>query len=284
MRPTRHSARKIPGFVPGIFFFAWAIAAAAPPAWQLAEELFAEGHWQAARLEARRVQAIAAPRDAARARLLAAVAALRLGEDQPAALHELESLWREEAVELELRAWAAYEFGRASRWGGGTNAAAALEFAYLHARQPPLFWRAGCTLYFHLKAHKRLRREKAALWQSLQSCRDAWPLEIWRECRPRRPAGQPLAARPARWLVKLYRSQIGPALGSRCDLEPSCSEYFLQATRAHGWLGLPIMADRFVREPAVVALKENPVTLPSGRIRYADPLAAHDLWLKGQRH
>ena len=40
------------------------------------------------------------------------------------------------------------------------------------------------------------------------------------------------------------------------------------------------MADRFVREPSVVAAKETPVTMPDGRIRYADPVSDHDYWLK----
>ena len=36
-----------------------------------------------------------------------------------------------------------------------------------------------------------------------------------------------------------------------------------------------------LREPSVVAAAEKPVTLPGGRIRYADPVSAHDAWLKG---
>ena len=55
----------------------------------------------------------------------------------------------------------------------------------------------------------------------------------------------------------------------------------MQASRAHGLLGVPIMADRFVREPSVVAAAEKPVTMPDGRIRYADPVADHDFWMKG---
>ena len=146
----------------------------------------------------------------------------------------------------------------------------------------PLFWRAGCTLYFRMKADRTLRRDRPALWQSLQSCRDAWPLEVWQECRPHKRSGPSLAALPGRWVVQFYRAQIGPAIGSRCDLQPSCSEYFLQAGRAHGLLGVPLIADRFVREPSVVAAAEQPVTLPGGRIRYADPVSDHDEWLKGR--
>ena len=80
--------------------------------------------------------------------------------------------------------------------------------------------------------------------------------------------------------MAFYSAQIGPAIGSRCDLLPSCSEYFLQASRAHGLLGVPIMADRFVREPSVVSARANPATMPDGRIRYADPVSDHDYWMK----
>ena len=216
--------------------------------------MFGEGQWAAARTESLRVQTEASGPDADRARLLAAVSALRMGPGRAEAKAELAALWQAESVDLETRCMAAYELGLAD-WadGGKTNALAALKFAYLQTRDTPLFWRAGCSLYFFLKADKTLRRQEAAMWQSLQSCRDAWPLEVWRECRPRKKAGDSLAALPGKWVVKFYRAQIGPAIGSRCDLLPSCSEYFMQASRAHGLLGVPIMADRFVREPSVVS-------------------------------
>ena len=280
MSVPRATARKIPGLVPGIFFFVLTLAAAAGSGLELAADLFAEGQWAAARPESRRVQAASSGAETDRARLLAAVSALRQGSGREAAKTDLSALWRLETADLETRCMAAYEFALADWHDRGTNAPAALEFAYLQTRDTPLFWRAGCSLYFYLKADQPLRTEKAAVWQSLQSCRDAWPLEVWRECRPRPPAGESLLAQPGQWVVKFYRAEIGPAIGSRCDLQPSCSEYFRQASQAHGLLGIPIMADRFVREPSVVAAKETPVTMPDGRIRYADPVSDHDYWLK----
>lgn len=278
------SARKIPGLVPGIFFFSLALAASAGVSLDLAEELYAEGNWAAARAEGLRAQVEA--EDEARsagARLLAAQAALRMGKDRAQAKAELEAVWRDAAAPLETRSAAAYAFGLAA-WEDRNRDAAfdSLRFAYVNARAAPLFWRSGCSLYFFLKADKPLRRQEASLWQSLQSCRDAWPLEVWRECRPRKPRGTSWAARPGRWIVRFYRAQIGPAIGARCDLEPSCSEYFRQASHAHGLLGVSIMADRFIREPTVVAAKEKPIVMPDGRIRYADPLSDHDAWMKGR--
>ncbi len=281
MSVLRTAAQKIPGLVPGIFFFALTLASAAAGAQlDLAAELFDEGQWTAARTESLRAQAAASGPEADRARLLAAVAELRVGSNRVAAKSALDSIWQASAVDLEVRCMAAYEFGLADWADGATHAVAALKFAYLQTRDTPLFWRAGCSLYFFLKADRRLRKEEVLIWRSLQSCRDAWPLEVWRECRPRKPGGGSVAAMPGKWMVKFYRAQIGPAIGSRCDLLPSCSEYFMQASRAHGLLGVPIMADRFIREPSVVSARAQPVTMPDGRIRYADPVSDHDYWMK----
>lgn len=80
-------------------------------------------------------------------------------------------------------------------------------------------------------------------------------------------------------IVRFYRRNIGPAIGQRCVLHPSCSEYFMQAGRAHGVLGLPLIADRLVREPGVASRAEHPVQV-GGHVRYADPVKDHTFWLR----
>ncbi len=35
-------------------------------------------------------------------------------------------------------------------------------------------------------------------------------------------------------LIKIYQYLISPLLGSRCRFFPSCSEYFIEALKAHG--------------------------------------------------
>jgi len=281
MSVWRTIVQRIPGLAPGIFFFLLSGLSAAAVSVELAAELFGEGNWAAARTESLRVALSSSGAAADRARLLASVSALRLGRGQEAAQAELAALWHSETVDRETRSMAAYELGL-SEWGEGaaTNTLSALTFAYLNARQPPLFWRAGCSLFFFLNADAALRMQEPALWQSLQSCRDAWPLEVWQECRPRKKSGTSLASLPGKWVVQFYRAQISPAIGARCDLLPSCSEYFKQASRAHGLLGISIMADRFVREPSVVAAAEKPVVMPDGQIRFEDPLSDHDSWLR----
>ncbi len=281
MSIPRPVARRIPGLAPGILFLAVALSVAGEPALQLAAELYAEGEWAAARTESLRVPA-GAP-DAARARLLAAASALRLEPGQAEARAELAALWRGEAADRETRCLAAYESGRAE-WTSraASDALAGLKFAYLNTREPTLFWRAGCSLHLLLQADKKIRREEAALGRSLLSCRDAWPAEVWRECRFPKTPGPARTSLPGHWVVGFYRAQVGPAIGSRCDLLPSCSEYFLQASRAHGLLGVALMADRFIREPSVVAARARPVTMPDGHVRFADPVSDHDFWMEGK--
>ena len=280
--PRTTSARKIPGLGPGIFFLAWVATVTAGAPLDLAAELFAEGQWAAARAESLRIPA--GDPAAARARVLASVSGLRLGLDRTAAKAALAEAWRDAAVDLETRCMAAYESGRAEAAdGAAAEARAAWRFAYLNTREAPLFWRAGCSLYFQLREDGAGQREEAELWRSLLSCRAAWPPDVWGECRPGPGARSSAGSLPGQWVVSFYRAQISPAIGARCDLEPSCSEYFRQASRAHGLLGVPIMADRFVREPSVVAAKAHTVEMPGGRIRYADPLCDHDEWMKGRR-
>ena len=277
---------KIPGLVPGIFFFALAFSAAGGVALRLGEELFAEGQWAAARAEGLRAlgeEGVGAE-DGARARLLAARASLRMGTGREGAKADLGAVWNDEGAAMETRCAAACELGRAE-WEDGARdrAFAALKVAFVRAREPETFWRAGCSLHFLAKEDGRIRKEDPALWQAVESCRDAWPAAVWSECRPAGGKGTGWGALPGRWLVKFYRAQVGPAIGSRCDLLPSCSEYMLRASGAHGLLGIAIMADRFVREPSVVSAREKPVTMPDGHVRYADPLEDHDFWMGGKR-
>lgn len=84
-----------------------------------------------------------------------------------------------------------------------------------------------------------------------------------------------IGAFPVKAMVGFYRLMVAPALGSRCSLEPSCSRYSMQAARERGWLGLPMTADRLIREPSVVMARENPVTNFNGRVHFSDPVSAH---------
>ena len=91
--------------------------------------------------------------------------------------------------------------------------------------------------------------------------------------------GSHTTALPGSWIVAAYRKHIRPAIGSRCSLTPSCSEYFRQASKQHGLLGIPLIGDRLVREPSVVTKGKDPVC-SSDKIRYRDSLQEHTIWFK----
>lgn len=89
----------------------------------------------------------------------------------------------------------------------------------------------------------------------------------------------PVSGLPARWVISFYRNHVRPAIGQRCSMHPSCSEYAMQAINKHGALGLAIYADRAVREPSVIAECDEPVII-NGRQRYPDPVCDHDWWME----
>jgi putative component of membrane protein insertase Oxa1/YidC/SpoIIIJ protein YidD len=263
-------------------WLALAAARAAGPA-DLPAELFAEGRWQDCLRECRRAT-VEAPEQAA-PQVLAAVAGLRLGHRDSKTLQHLAALaGNTTTLSADLRAFAAFELGRV-RWqqGDATNAFGWTHGAFRQAEQPELFARAGCLLAEILRRFPGLGKGEAALFQTLETCRPLWTPEVVRDALGPPPGGAFAAeARPVQWIVALYRAGIRPALGNRCSLTPSCSEYFLLAGKKHGLLAFPIVADRLVREPGVVQAAEHPVHRDE-RLLYADPLADHDVWLKKQK-
>lgn len=56
--------------------------------------------------------------------------------------------------------------------------------------------------------------------------------------------------------------------GNRCQLQPSCSRFARQAIGRFGVAGLPMVADRLVREV-------NFTSYPRMGLHHADPLSAH---------
>ena len=252
----------------------------------LASALFAEKQWGAAGLVSRRVLAAdPPPAEADSARLLSALSTLRLsGEERQPALQTLEALWMSESAAIDLRCRAAYELALARTAQDQRRADDALIFAYSHAQEIELFWQAGCVLYLQFQANRAWRRQNPELWRTLQTSSRAWPADLVREQRERIATKRPSWSRlPARGVVSFYRAQIAPAIGSRCELQPSCSAYMLEACQAHGLLGYALMADRFIREPSVYNARRQLVVLPDGRIKIADPLTDHDFWMKETR-
>ncbi len=98
-----------------------------------------------------------------------------------------------------------------------------------------------------------------------------------------RPTTQPrLTGRIARFVIRFYQNQIGPAIGQRCAMYPSCSHYSLEACRRYGLAGIPMTADRIIRESDHIRLRINPIQR-HGRELYHDPVSDHTYWFRRYR-
>ena len=274
-----------------LFLCAFALSAPAPPTHAaafppeattnglaLAVDLFADAEWTDCRTECMR--ALAANPDEGVAALLKAVCDLRLGYPGTNELSTV--LARSEAIDPALVNMARYELARFLWQHGPPDVAFGhMTDVFTTTRDRDLLARAGCTLSLMLREHGRLLKPDAALRPQLEACYRLWTRSVREECRlpDGRQPHAPVHARPAQWMINFYRAQIGPAIGDRCSLHPSCSRYALEALHRHGLLGLAIYADRCVREPDVIRARESPVAFDGVR-RYADPLSNHDWWLQ----
>jgi putative component of membrane protein insertase Oxa1/YidC/SpoIIIJ protein YidD len=269
--------RGIPALAVGIpFLLAASLCLAQAP---LALELFREGNWPAAARESRRVLAEHPSNDTAR--LIESLALVRRGEasDQTAALLENPALSLN--VPPDLGAMAAFEAGCA-RWRRGDPNAAFRWFrlAFENPAAGPVFARSGAALAVLLEEYPKLADDNPSLPLQLSTCAVLWKSVPKTEILAR-PAGKKtgLLSKPGEWIVSFYRRVIAPAIGARCSLSPGCSQYFLQAARERGLLAFPLIADRLVREPGVVAQARKPVSAGES-VRYADPLSDHVPWLE----
>ncbi len=277
-----------------------------PPArpLRLAEQLFAESNYLPAVIETRlATEGITNAYVLAKAELIRALANLRrdslLPDPAQQAVATLETLWAPDSVPdpdaeapefIELRAVAAYELGRyrMSLRQGAPDALPPLAHAFLHTRNTTLFQLSACSLHFLFSENADLAKANPDLASQVAFSLSAWSSSVWKHADPRafRPRAassrRSLATLPARAFIAFYRTQIRPAIGSRCALVPSCSEYFLQATKKHGILGIPFIGDRFIRESRVTQDAKVLVERADGSIRIADPVSDHDYWFTKQ--
>lgn len=154
--------------------------------------------------------------------------------------------------------------------------------AFLEARDAETFRVAGCALYLALEADDEARAANAVLYEQARLCSDSWMRPDWREARALLQRSAPkggggIGGFFAFCVFHFYKFAVGPALGSRCALEPSCSRYFLDASRKHGLVGIPMIADRFVREP-VASASDKLVRDANGELKHPDPVSDHDGW------
>jgi putative component of membrane protein insertase Oxa1/YidC/SpoIIIJ protein YidD len=236
-------------------------------------ELFEEANWGACRIECARETS---KTPTAKIQLLYAVCGLRLGLD---AKPELQSLCSAPETPLDVLAMAHYELGRAE-WitGHSSKAFSHLHAAFKQTQSTDLHRRAGCSLAILLEEAPTLADDTPGLRLLLATCSKQWDRKLVRECSLPYPKKAGIMTAPARGLISFYQNQIGPAIGARCSLHPSCSRYASQALKKHGVIGIGMIGDRFIREPSVVGARKKPIMIHEHR-KYRDPLSDHDRWL-----
>ena len=246
---------------------------------ELAVELFREGRWDACRRECRRIEIEQGKHTPPRIRLLGISALSEMNQvDAPFLLDQLAPLITQ-TEDPETAAIAAYEVGRL-QWGRNETPEAleALAFSFHSTTNQTLFLRAACSAFLLMEENPSLKTGHKDLVQQIATTRDLWSGKLFAVSRLERPSSG-FSLSPATWFTHFYRSQISPAIGQRCTLDPSCSEYFHQAAgRHHTLLAIPLTADRFVREPGVNNEKKDPVLI-NGVLRYRDLLDDHDFWM-----
>lgn len=261
--------KRIPGFRLGILFLLPYRGLAGEPT-PLLHELLAETNGPALRAESLRVLALDPANEMARL----GKALTQPGSGGNAPLTDLAA----SAHDPDVKATAAYTLGvRAQTSGDAATAWRHLRTAFLAGGRESITLRSAWRL-------SRLRApvpaDDEALLSQVHTIAGSAGQDIRQECRHEDQAlrpGQGLFSLPARTIVGFYKTAVAPAIGSRCSLTPSCSAYFLDASRKHGLLGFPMLADRLIREPSVVADAAHPLSI-GARTRYADPVEAHDFW------
>lgn len=267
--------KSIPAIIlAGMFFFcAYCVA----DALELATDLFKKNEWELCRRECRRAL-LENQSPAERFLLLETMAAVRTGADPAVCRRLLEGIISTNA-NRQATAIAAYELGRL-QWQAEQPGAAleSFQLAFHTTTNKTLFLHSSCAMFQLFQEHRELKKGREGLLSQITTSRSEYYAALFSATKKPDPANGPPEA-PG-WIIQFYRTQISPAIGDRCVLEPSCSEYFHQASCKHGLLAVPMIADRFYREPDVSNAKEDPVTMPSGQIRYRDPLENHDFWMK----
>ncbi len=244
---------------------------------ELAVDLFEKNDWDLCQRECRRAL-LSKAEPIERFSLLEALSSANRGADSASTAQKLQHIVTENR-DTQVTGMASYELGRLQWQFDDLEAALnSFQLAFQTTTNKTLFLRSSCSIYLLIKEAPELKAEKEDVIHQVGTVRDQWYGALFAECaKPDPSKNEPQAPN---WIVRFYRSQISPAIGNRCTLEPSCSEYFHQAHQHHGLKSFPMIADRFFREPEVSNQKKDPVVMKNGQIRYQDPLENHDFWMK----
>lgn len=236
----------------------------------LAEQLFAEGQWRQCRSECMRY--LSAHPGNRSIQLTSLQVELRLGKDVTATLTTFAD---SPETPQELKCKASYEL--ALTYLNANRPKEALDrliYCFNNTESGKLFADATRQANTILNDNTDLEEQHPELISIIRTASKTWPKK-----RKVITTSTWLPANPAMLVIAFYRTQISPAIGARCSLYPSCSQYAVEALRKHPITGLGMTGDRMVREPDVVAAKDKPVVI-NNMIKYADPVSDHDFWMR----
>jgi hypothetical protein len=241
---------------------------------ELTRALFAKGEYSQCRSESKRAL-LTGTEPIEHFELLHALAGTQLQRPTDETLQSLQQLVQQNR-NPQISAMAAYELGR-TLWQIDRPAEAldAFVFTFQTTTDKSLFLHAACSAFLLMNQHPALKAAHPDWVDQINTSRSQWYGSLFGEC----SQPQPSEKTQPNWLVRFYRAQISPAIGNRCTLEPSCSEYFNQAWQKHGPTAIPMIGDRLCREPGVNDRQQNPI-LKNGQIRYGDPIKDHDFWME----
>lgn len=246
----------------------------------LAAALYAEGDWHGARAEG--IRALAHDPDAVLPAMITALSALRIDPGNTEAAEELRGLARH-AEEASIRTRSSYELGRI-QWAAGDLQSAydSLKEAFSQAEKQKLFLQSAHSLDVLLLRHPDVAGEGDPVRSQVRTVRPLiTPAIREASAAPARDRGGRFD-QVARRFVRFYQTQISPAIGARCSMQPSCSSYCLEASHTYGLAAIPMIADRLIRETDHVNYRINPVEV-NGVEKYYDPPSHHTFWFRRYR-
>jgi len=241
---------------------------------ELAISLFEENNFQACRIEC--LRSLSDNPLNKRAQFFLALSERRIGIDST---DTLANICLDNASPLQIKDMACYELSRAyidkKKYHPAFDVLVQL---FMNTKLPSLFVRSSCSLSHLFDHDENLAANHPDLYSQVDSCFSLWSDDIIEETRLMSQQNNvSWSGLPAQWVILFYQTQIGPAIGQRCSLQPSCSRYAQQALTKFGILGLGFIGDRLIREPDVVAQKSKSVII-EGRVKYLDPLEDHDFF------
>lgn len=81
-------------------------------------------------------------------------------------------------------------------------------------------------------------------------------------------------------LLTFYAKTLSPLNGQSCPLDPSCSQYAVQALHRHGaFVGMLLTVDRLIHERTQIFTGKRR-QMADGQVRVIDELNDNDFWLR----